>query len=73
MVTLASGAAAGKFLRYESGVPSPGAQTAYGIEVELEGYGDRYPGDKMLFMDYRRHHTGLWPSSAPRIKAGRSC
>ena len=35
LVTLASGAAAGKFLRYEAVAPSVAAQTAYGIECEV--------------------------------------
>ena len=34
-MTLASGAAAGKFLRYEAVAPSVAAQTAYGIECEV--------------------------------------
>ncbi len=38
MVTLAAGAAGGKFLRYEEDAPSVAAQTAYGIEAEVEGY-----------------------------------
>lgn len=38
MVVLAAGAAAGKFLKYEQGAPSVAAQTAYGIEAEVEGY-----------------------------------
>ena len=35
LVTLASGAAAGKFLRYEAVAPTVAAQTAYGIECEV--------------------------------------
>ena len=35
LVTLAAGAAAGKFLRYEENAPMVAAQTAYGIEVSL--------------------------------------
>jgi hypothetical protein len=38
LVTLAAGAAGGRFLRYEEGAPSVAAQTAYGIEAEVEGY-----------------------------------
>jgi lycopene epsilon-cyclase len=38
LVTLASGAAAGKFLQYEENAPSVAVQTAYGIEAEVEGY-----------------------------------
>ncbi len=37
LVTLAAGAAAGKFLKYEHKAPTVAAQTAYGIEVELDG------------------------------------
>ncbi len=29
-----------------------------------------YPGDLMLFMDFRRHHTGLWDSGASRLTVG---
>ena len=64
---MAAGAAAGKFLEYESGAPSVAAQTAYGIQAEVEGYADGYDPDSMLFMDFRRHHTGLWNSTAPRL------
>jgi lycopene epsilon-cyclase len=63
---MAAGAAAGKFLEYESGAPTVAAQTAYGIQAEVEGYADGYDPDSMLFMDFRRHHTGLWNSTAPR-------
>lgn len=34
------------------------AQTAYGIEADVEGYENAYNPDKMIFMDFRRHHTG---------------
>lgn len=61
---LAAGAAAGKLLRYEAGVPPVAAQTAYGIEADVEGYGGAYPEDAMLFMDFRRHHTGLYDGTA---------
>ena len=59
---LASGAATSQFLEYEEDVPSAGAQTAYGFEVEV----DAYPFDekKMHFMDFRRHHTGVWRGKA---------
>ena len=66
LVTLAAGAAAGKFLKYEHKAPTVAAQTAYGIEVELEGYEEKYDGSTMLFMDFRRHHSGLWDGTAPR-------
>lgn len=65
LVTLAAGAAAGKFLKYEENAPTVAAQTAYGIEAVVDGYDERYGGDSMLFMDYRRHHTGLWSGTAP--------
>lgn len=42
------------------------AQTAYGIEVEVEGYEDAYDASSMLFMDFRRHHSGTWRGAAPR-------
>lgn len=38
LVTLASGAAAGRFLRYEQDAPRVAAQTAYGIEADVDGY-----------------------------------
>lgn len=37
LVALASGQAAGRFLQYEAGAPAVAAQTAYGIEAEVEG------------------------------------
>lgn len=69
--TLASGAAAGRFLEYEESAPSVAAQTAYGIEAEVKGYGDAYDADSMLFMDYRRHHSGLYPGTALRQVSGK--
>ena len=131
LVALASGQAAGRFLKYEEGAPAVAAQTAYGIEAEVEGcaaarralhaaarlrvsrsvhgagvqrnrkaagprpqrtattppparrppaahrcpaaprsYGGAYDPDAMVFMDYRRHHTGVWEGSAPRLNGG---
>ena len=67
---MAAGAAAGKFLQYESGAPTVAAQTAYGIEAEVEGYGAAFDPHAMTFMDFRRHHTGLWPSTAPKCGQG---
>jgi lycopene epsilon-cyclase len=64
IAVLASGQTAGKLLQYEDGVPPVAAQTAYGIEAEVEGYSDSYPEDAMLFMDFRRHHTGLYDGTA---------
>ena len=66
LVILAAGAAAGKFLQYEGGAPTVAAQTAYGIEAEVEGYDQAYDPESMLFMDFRRHHTGLWDGGARR-------
>lgn len=66
LVTLAAGQAAGKFLKYQPGAPTVGVQTAYGIEAEVEGYSEAYDTESMLFMDFRRHHTGLWDDSAMR-------
>ena len=63
-MTLAAGQAAGKFLQYERGAPTVGVQTAYGIEAEVEGYSQAYDAASMLFMDFRRHHSGLWENSA---------
>jgi lycopene epsilon-cyclase len=70
LVTLASGQAAGRFLRYEAGAPTVAAQTAYGIEAEVEGYNDAYDSASMLFMDYRRHHSGLWDGAARYLEPG---
>ncbi|KIZ06110.1 hypothetical protein MNEG_1848 [Monoraphidium neglectum] len=70
LVTLASGQAAGRFMKYEEGAPVVAAQTAYGIEAEVEGYGEAYDSSAMLFMDYRRHHTGIWEGSATRLDSG---
>ena len=64
LIAVAAGAAAGKFLHYEETAPAVAAQTAYGIEAEVEGYDDNYDAESMLFMDFRRHHTGLWPKTA---------
>jgi hypothetical protein len=70
LVTLASGQAAGRFLQYEAGAPTVAAQTAYGIEAEVEGYNDAYDSSSMLFMDYRRHHSGLWDGAARHLEPG---
>ena len=69
LVTLASGAAAGRFLAYEADAPVVAAQTAYGIEAEVEGYGGAYDPSLMLFMDFRRHHTGLHDETALKLRA----
>lgn len=71
IVVMAAGAAAGKFLRYETDAPTMAAQTAYGIQAEVEGYSDLYDPESMLFMDFRRHHTGLWSHTANRLEAGK--
>lgn len=44
---------------YEEDAPIVAAQTAYGIEAEVEGYDAAYPGDLMTFMDFRCGHVGL--------------
>jgi len=71
LVTLASGAAAGRLLKYEKDSPGVAAQTAYGIEAEIEGYTDAYDPNSMLFMDFRRHHSGLYPGTAQRQQFGK--
>ena len=71
LATLASGAAAGRLLRYENDAPSVAAQTAYGIEAEVEGYADSYDPKAMLFMDFRRHHSGLYPGTAGKQQPGK--
>jgi len=70
LVTLASGQAAGRLLQYEPDAPAVAAQTAYGIEAEVEGYDQAYDADLMVFMDYRRHHTGLWSGGARSLEQG---
>ena len=99
LVTLACGASGARLLRYEDGAPAVAAQTAYGIEAVVEGYGDgngcsgnggggaaeggessgaasssssssSYDPHSMLFMDYRRHHTGVWEGTASRVREG---
>ncbi|WMV60082.1 hypothetical protein MTR67_053467 [Solanum verrucosum] len=50
-VTVASGAASGKFLQYELGGPRVSVQTAYGVEVEVDN--NPYDPSLMVFMDYR--------------------
>jgi lycopene epsilon-cyclase len=71
LATLASGAAAGRLLKYENDAPGVAAQTAYGIEAEIEGYTDAYDPNSMLFMDFRRHHSGLYPGTAQKQKFGK--
>ncbi|XP_074280739.1 lycopene epsilon cyclase, chloroplastic [Silene latifolia] len=51
LATVASGAASGKLLEYEVGGPRVCVQTAYGLEVEVEG--SPYDPNLMVFMDYR--------------------
>lgn len=60
IVTLAGGAPSGKFLRFEEGAPSVAAQTAYGVTARCEGYANAFDADAMLFMDWRRTHSGMW-------------
>lgn len=68
MVVLASGATAGKFLKFEDEAPQVAAQTAYGIEAVVSGYDAICDKDTMLFMDYRRHHTGLYDGQALKAR-----
>ncbi|KAE8682583.1 Lycopene epsilon cyclase [Hibiscus syriacus] len=51
IVLFHAGAASGKLLQYEVGVPRVSIQTAYGIEVEVEN--NPYDPSLMVFMDYR--------------------
>ncbi len=41
------------------------------LQAEVEGYADNYPADAMLFMDFRRHHTGLYNGTASRCGKSR--
>ena len=43
------------------------AQTAYGIEADVEGYESAYSPDLITFMDFRRHHSGVWNSAAQQL------
>eukprot|EP00892_Ulva_mutabilis_P011169 jgi/Ulvmu1/8424/UM043_0002.1 len=70
LATLAGGAVSAKFLSFESGAPPVAAQTAYGIQARVRNYEDVYDPEAMLFMDYRRLHSGLW-QNAGRILFGR--
>ena len=38
---------------------------------QVEGYSEVYDGNSMLFMDFRRHHSGLWAGTAPRCSLRR--
>jgi len=71
LATLASGANAGRLLKYENDAPGVAAQTAYGIEAEIEGYADAFDPNAMLFMDFRRHHSGLYPGTAQSQQFGK--
>ena len=47
----------------KSSSAAPGAvQTAYGIEADVSNY--PFDAESMVFMDYRRHHSGLWAGTA---------
>ena len=47
--------------------PQVAAQTAYGIEAEVEGYEGAYSPDLITFMDFRRHHSGVWEDAAQNL------
>eukprot|EP00192_Tetraselmis_astigmatica_P004395 CAMPEP_0117672472 /NCGR_PEP_ID=MMETSP0804-20121206/13923_1 /TAXON_ID=1074897 /ORGANISM="Tetraselmis astigmatica, Strain CCMP880" /LENGTH=429 /DNA_ID=CAMNT_0005481077 /DNA_START=273 /DNA_END=1562 /DNA_ORIENTATION=- len=68
MITVASGAISGKFLKFEDDTPVVAAQTAYGIEATVKDYEKVFDANKMLFMDYRRHHTGLYDGMGMEAK-----
>ena len=48
---------------------SSAPSAATNVQAEVEGYADNYPPDAMLFMDFRRHHTGLYDGTASRCVA----
>lgn len=60
LVTLAGGAVSAKFLEFEADAPPVASQTAYGIVARVSGYEDAYDPATMVFMDYRRAHSGMW-------------
>ena len=67
VVAVAAGASGADLIQYEDEAEhalAVASQTAYGIECEVDSY--PWPKDKMLFMDFRRHHTGLWEGAALR-------
>jgi lycopene epsilon-cyclase len=87
MVTLACGAAAGRLLTFAPDAPAVAAQTAYGVEATVTGWGAAadesnapsspapaarraHDPDAMLFMDFRRHHVGVWDGTAPALAPG---
>jgi hypothetical protein len=37
---------------------------------QVEGYSQAYDATNMLFMDYRRHHSGLWEGAARHLEQG---
>ena len=62
-----------------AGYLSPSAYTSAAVKVlkiiskmkaeiwgQVEGYSNVYDGNSMLFMDFRRHHSGVWAGTAPR-------
>lgn len=48
---------------------SSAPSAAPNVQAEVAGYADNYPPDAMLFMDFRRHHTGLYDGTASRCAA----
>ena len=40
------------------------------MNAQVEGYAEHYDPNSMLFMDFRRHHSGLWPDTASRCMLG---
>jgi len=67
VVAVAAGASGADLIQYEDEAEhalAVASQTAYGIECEVDSY--PWPKDKMLFMDFRRHHSGLWKGAALR-------
>ena len=53
--------------------PQVAAQTAYGIEAEVEGYEGVYSPDLITFMDFRRHHSGVWEDAAQNLTVSEPC
>lgn len=68
LATLAGGAVSAKFLEFESGAPPVAAQTAYGVCARVRNYEAAYDPEAMLFMDYRRTHSGLWDGTAQLLR-----
>jgi hypothetical protein len=72
LITLAGGAVSAQFLDFEDSAPRVAAQTAYGVTAVVEGYEAAYDPEVMLFMDYRRTHSGMWDGTGAVLSRSQS-